>query len=160
MVDANELLKQMNEAGFKESAIEDTTSEFKPLNGEYIAVVHKVERKTGPKKDGSGEYDFISISAQVEETLGGDKGDGRYIDGLTFHLTTDFGLPNFCNVAFTAGVELDKSSIDSLLESAQALVGKTINVRAWEKDTYQRAKIVKEFKTTKKAASTATASSF
>lgn len=141
---AEDILKQMMEAGFKPTENEDGGG-FKPISGEYQAVVHKVERRTGKKADGS-EYDFISISAQVEETLSGDSANGRYIDGMTFSLTQDFGLPSFINACFTAGVELDKSNIPALLESAQALVGKVVNVRAWEKGGYQSSKIVKEFK--------------
>jgi hypothetical protein len=153
---AEEILKSMIESGFKPTENEDSSG-FKPFSGEYQAVVHKVERRTGKKADGS-EYDFISVSAQVEETLSGDPANGRYIDGMIFSLTNEWGLPSFVNTCFTAGVELDKSNIPALLESAQALVGKVVNVRTWEKNGYQSSKVVKTFKEKKKAA--AEASSF
>jgi len=155
-MDAETLLKSMMEAGFTPTENEDSSG-FKPFAGEYVAVVHKVERKTGEKKDKSGIYDMISINAQVEETLAGDPANGRYIDGLTFSLTQDFGLPSFINTCFTAGVEVQKTSIAEMIESAQALVGKTINVRAWEKNGYQQAKVVKSFKSKKSATESASA---
>jgi len=155
-MNAEEMLKALNEAGFTPTENEDGGG-FKPFTGNYVAVIHKVERKTGEKKDKSGIYDMISINAQVEETVSGDKADGRYIDGLTFSLTTEFGLPNFINTCFTAGLEVAKTNIASMIESAQALVGKVINVSAYEKDGYQRAKVVKSFKAKK---ATAEASSF
>lgn len=149
MTDPNEILKKMQEAGFTCEENEDGGG-FKPLSGEYVAVIQGIKRNTGEKQDGT-PYDFISVSAQIEETIGGDDGNGRFVDGLTFPLTQDFGLPAFCNMAFTVGVELDKSNIDALLESAQGLIGKTANVRLWVKNGYQRAKVVKEFKATKKS---------
>lgn len=155
-MNAEEMLKALNEAGFTPTENEDGGG-FKPFTGNYVAVIHKIERKTGEKKDKSGTYDMISINAQVEETVSGDKADGRYIDGLTFSLTTEFGLPNFINTCFTAGLEVAKTNIASMIESAQALVGKVINVSAYEKDGYQRAKVVKSFKAKK---ATAEASSF
>lgn len=148
-MDADSILKQLQEQGFTPTENEDGGG-FKNITGEYVAVVHGVTRQTGKKQDGS-DYDFISINAQIEETVGGDEANGRFINGLTFPLTQDFGLPSFINSAFTAGVEVDKSKdIDALIESAQALVGKAINVRCWEKKGYQSAKIVKEFKSKKK----------
>jgi len=155
-MNAEEMLKALNEAGFTPTENEDGGG-FKPFTGNYVAVIHKIERKTGEKKDKSGTYDMISINAQVEETVSGDKADGRYIDGLTFSLTTEFGLPNFINTCFTAGLEVAKTNIAAMIESAQALVGKVINVSAYEKDGYQRAKVVKSFKAKK---ATAEASSF
>jgi len=155
-MNAEEMLKALNEAGFTPTENEDGGG-FKPFTGNYVAVIHKIERKTGEKKDKSGTYDMISINAQVEETVSGDKADGRYIDGLTFSLTTEFGLPNFINTCFTAGLEVAKTNIPAMIESAQALVGKVINVSAYEKDGYQRAKVVKSFKAKK---ATAEASSF
>lgn len=155
-MNADEILKQMNEAGFTPEAVEDSSG-FKPLTGEYIAVIQAVKRQTGTSAKGN-EYDFISINAQIDETVGGDKGDNRFIDGLTFPLNQDFGLPSFCNAAFTAGVELDKSNMESLMESAQQLVGKTINVRTWVKNDFANAKIVKEFKAKKAKAETAESS--
>lgn len=155
-MNAEEMLKALNEAGFTPTENEDGGG-FKPFTGNYVAVIHKIERKTGEKKDKSGTYDMISINAQVEETVSGDKADGRYIDGLTFSLTTEFGLPNFINTCFTAGLEVSKTNIPAMIESAQALVGKVINVSAYEKEGYQRAKVVKSFKAKK---ATAEASSF
>ncbi len=149
-MNAEEMLKALNEAGFTPTENEDGGG-FKPFTGNYVAVIHKIERKTGEKKDKSGTYDMISINAQVEETVSGDKADGRYVDGLTFSLTTEFGLPNFINACFTAGLEVAKTNIPAMIESAQALVGKVINVSAYEKDGYQRAKVVKSFKAKKVA---------
>jgi len=146
-MDPNDILKQMKESGFEPSEVEDSSG-FKPLTGEYVAVIHKVTRQSGVSKAGK-EYDFISISAQVEETVSGDKGEGRYLEGLTFSLTLDWGLPNFVNSAFTVGVNIKRDSIEDVLESAQELVGKTINVRSWVKNEFPNAKIVKEFKSSK-----------
>lgn len=154
-MNAEEMLKALNDAGFTPTENEDGGG-FKPFTGNYVAVIHKIERKTGEKKDKSGTYDMISINAQVEETVAGDKADGRYIDGLTFSLTTEFGLPNFINTCFTAGVEVNKTNIPAMIESAQALVGKVINVSAYEKDGYQRAKVVKAFKAKKATAEAST----
>lgn len=155
-MNAEEMLKALNDAGFTPTENEDGGG-FKPFTGNYVAVIHKIERKQGTKKDGA-EFDFISISAQVEETVSGDQANGRYIDGLTFSLTSEFGLPNFINTCFTAGLEVNKTNIPAMIESAQALVGKVINVSAYEKDGYQRAKVVKAFKAKKTA--TEAASSF
>lgn len=155
-MNAEEMLKALNEAGFTPTENEDGGG-FKPFTGNYVAVIHKIERKQGTKKDGA-EFDFISISAQVEETVSGDQVNGRYIDGLTYSLTQEFGLPAFINTCFTAGLEVNKTNIPAMIESAQALVGKVINVSAYEKDGYQRAKVVKSFKA--KKASTEAASSF
>lgn len=145
-MNAEEMLKALNDAGFKPTENEDGAG-FKPFTGNYVAVIHKIERKEG-EKNGKA-FDFISINAQVEESLSGDQANGRFIDGLTFNLTTEFGLPNFINACFTAGVEVNKTNIPAMIESAQALVGKTINVSAYEKDGYQKARIVKAFKAKK-----------
>ena len=70
-----------------------------------------------------------------------------------FSLLNDWGLPNLCDSALTAGVKLDTSGvIEKLIESAEALIGKVVNVRTWVKNDYANAKIVKEFKNKKKAA--------
>lgn len=142
-MDPNEVLRNMEAAGFEPEVIKD---EFSNLNGDYVANVQKVTRQEGTKKDGSS-YDFLSINAQIEETVRGEKGDNRFVNGLTYPLTQDWGIPAFCNALFTAGIETDRRNIDTLLDSAQALVGKKINVRCWESGEYQRAKIVPEFKT-------------
>lgn len=152
-MNAEEMLKALNEAGFKPTENEEGAG-FKPFTGNYVAVIHRIERKEGTKKDGN-PYDIITINSQVEETISGDQANGRYIDGLTFSLTNEFGLPSFINACFTAGVEVNKTNIPAMIESAQVLVGKTINVSAWEKGGFQNAKIVKEFKKAKKTATEA-----
>lgn len=149
-MDLDQILANMKAEGWVETANEDTGG-FKPLKGEYITTVTAVERKSGTSDKTGNPYDFVALKVQVQETVSGDKGDNRYIDGITFPLLQDFGLPALCNTAFTIGVTLDKSSVDALLESANQLVGKTAYVRAYEKDGFQKATVVKEFKTKKEA---------
>ena len=149
--------------GWEPVAIEDDEGlDFdKPIKGKYITRIAKINRYEGTCKDGVTPYDFVSLSLQICEDVEGDKGCNRYlsktyscIDGK--YSTADEDLQKLLNDLFTAnlidGLDLTKGGMEGLLEVADALIDKTMNVSCYKtKGGKQAVKVIKSFKLKKEA---------
>lgn len=153
-----EIQKVMDLFGAKEIIeIEDTGSiDFdKPIKGAYRCRIVELNRVVGEKND--NEYDFYSLSTQVEEELEGDRASNRYLRKTYSNTVSKWqddaaeGKRRLMNDLFTAGL-LEGLSIvstdpdDAVAEIAPQIVDKMVNMRAYGNKGKQSCKIVKEFK--------------
>jgi hypothetical protein len=147
---------------FKPEAVDDDPG-FKPIKGAYICRIDKLEHIKGENKETHEPFEFYSLSAQVTETLEGNKGDNRYLK-KTYRGNAD-GVKSLLTDMFTSGIELDRSSPEAFDMSLGSTKDKTIKIRAWvwkpektmsgafipkdKREPKQSLKIVKDFKLSK-----------
>jgi len=154
MIDFDELNKQ-----FTPEEIHDENI-FKPLKGAYVCRIDRLEHIQGVSEKTGDPYDFYSLNAEIVEIAEGDKGVGRYLKQT--YRNDNEGIKKLLNAMFTSGIELDRSSQESLDLSLPSAKDKTIKIRAWrwtpertregidipeeDRRSIQQIKVVKEIK--------------
>lgn len=160
MATTQEHIDYLKSIGVDTTPSEDKDMSFKPLKGGYEVEIKKVERREG-NKDGKN-YDFWAVKMQVVNTLEGDKGNNRYIDKTYNNIgyedpngkfkTEDIdGARNLIrDLQVTSGISLQFGAGDTVHDiiekNKDAVVGRRMFVRAYEKKGRQVCVVVNELK--------------
>ena len=128
----------------------------KPIKGKYVARIVSLERREGTSQRTGNPYDFVSLKLQIVEDKEGDRSANRYLDKTYSCIDGEYStaqedLQKLLNDLFTAGLlegmGVTKGGMEGILECAEALTDKTVNVSCWgTKKGNQSTKIVKEHK--------------
>jgi hypothetical protein len=158
--------------GWTPEAIEDSEGlDFdKPIKGKYVVRIISLDRVAGEKNGRA--FDFVGLKTEAVEDVDGDPSHNRrlektygcldqtveYGEGKSFDVVAEDELKKLLNDLFTAdlvrGLSLTKGGFDGLLECADQLVDKTMNVTCWaSKKGKQIVKVVKEHKGKKEESS-------
>lgn len=122
-----DVLKMLQDAGFKPEVVEDVS--FEPLHGKYVCRIDDAGRNKGKSDRTGNEYDFRSMSMQVVETISGDKGENRFLK-RNYNVDEE-GMKKLLNDFHTAGIEVTAKNDEELDAFLMTLKDKTINASAW-----------------------------
>lgn len=152
------LVDALKASGFK--AEKSSEGDFQPFDGVYATQFVKADIMPANEKGGKQ----LLVGFKITETLAGKESFSKFNEfkkylNLEGELATDKkkGVPFIINALFTAGVEVDKTSDEALLESIQGALGTTVYLRAYgfkpedADKAYQIFIVMKEDKAIKKA---------
>jgi hypothetical protein len=133
-------------------ADEDVKGFDEPIKGKYEAEIKSIEYKDIKKKDGSGEFEVISMKLKITKDVSGDKSLLRNVDKSYFMGTSEwnddpiFGYKRLLNDLASAGLYKEDMKTGNIrgavAKMGKDLIGKPVFLSMFPKKGKQETRIV------------------